>query len=464
MYGRNEMELVLILLYFIVLIVIGIIANKRTKKNPEDYFLANRTFGPFVLFFTLAATNFSAFTFLGFAGAAYKYGFGQYGIMGVGTALMPIMFFIIGRKIWKIGKKYGYITPPEIVGERTKSYSLRLLFMFIMVIYTIPYLAIQAIGAGILLSTVANISIKIGASITMMVIVLYVAMGGMRGSSWTDVIQGLIMIIAMILALLFVSQGLGGFENANIDAFERNPQLFARPGGNGYFTFEIWFSFMLLWIFVDPMFPQLFSRFYTARSEKSLKYSMILYPLLISFLFLVPVLIGVWATATDLDVPPDMILPMMVKNYAPNWVFTIVMIGAIAALMSTADSQLLSLSTMLIRDLKIRNEIFFSKIITILLGIFAIIFVLFFDPSKGIFSTLVKTTFSGLVVLFPTTFAVLYFKRISKWACIFSIIFGELSIIIFRMGILPTFGFLDGILAFFIAFMVLIMINISNNY
>ncbi|RLI95886.1 MAG: hypothetical protein DRO92_00845, partial [Candidatus Altiarchaeales archaeon] len=115
-------------------------------------------------------------------------------------------------------------------------------------------------------------------------------------------------------------------------------------------------------------------------------------------------------------------------------------------------------------DLKIRNEIFFSKIITILLGIFAIIFVLFFDPSKGIFSTLVKTTFSGLVVLFPTTFAVLYFKRISKWACIFSIIFGELSIIIFRMGILPTFGFLDGILAFFIAFMVLIMINISNNY
>jgi len=88
--------LVLIVLYFIFLIILGVVAHKKTKKTPEDYFLANRTFGPVLLFFTLAATNFSAFTFLGFAGNAYKSGFGQYGIMGFGTAIMAIMFYVIG--------------------------------------------------------------------------------------------------------------------------------------------------------------------------------------------------------------------------------------------------------------------------------------------------------------------------------------------------------------------------------
>ena len=128
---------------------------------------------------------------------------------------------------------------------------------------------------------------------------------------------------------------------------------------------------MLLWVFVDPMFPQLFSRFYTAKSEKSLKYSMIFYPLLVSFLFLVPVLIGVWANGVDLQVEKaDMVLPLMVQSYAPPWVFTFVVVGAMAALMSTADSQLLSLSTMLTRDLRLRSEVYWSKVVAVFLGFF----------------------------------------------------------------------------------------------
>ena len=108
--------LAMVLLYFSILIIIGIYANRKTKKTVEDYFLANRTFGPILLFFTLAATNFSSFTFLGFAGNAYKSGFGQYGIMGFGTAIMAIMFYIIGRKVWELGKKKGYFSTSWLIG------------------------------------------------------------------------------------------------------------------------------------------------------------------------------------------------------------------------------------------------------------------------------------------------------------------------------------------------------------
>jgi solute:Na+ symporter, SSS family len=456
--------LALVILYFIVLLTLGYFAHKLTKKTPQDYFLANRSFGPMILFFTLIATNFSAFTFLGFAGSSYKYGLGQYGIMGFGTAIMAIMFYVIGRKVWKLGKEKDYITPPELIGRHFNSTSLRLLFMGVMVVFTIPYLATQAIGAGILIQNMTAISWQIGAAITMIVIMFYVLSGGMRGSGWTDVIQGVIMILALTFAVVFVAVSLGGFEAANTAAFNAKPELFTRPGGDGYFMFQMWFSFMILWIFADPMFPQIFSRFYTAKNEKSLKTAMILYPLVVSFLFLFPVLIGVWAHGAGI-VPEntDNVLPLMVEKYAGP-VYSFVMIGALAALMSTADSQLLSLSTMLSHDIPFRkrriSEINLGKIIVVLLTFFAIIFVIIgYDPNVGIMGTLVKTTFSGLAVLCPVTIAVLYWKKVTKWGCISSIIVGEISVFLFQYNVLPSFGFLPAIWAVLIAIVVLVLVS-----
>ena len=456
----------LVVIYFIFLIVLGIFAHKKTKKTPEDYFLANRTFGPFILFLTLAATNFSAFTFLGFAGKAYSSGFGQYGIMGFGTAIMAIMFYLIGRKVWKLGKEKGYITPPELIGDRFNSISLRLLFMIVMVIFTIPYLATQAIAAGYLINhMVPGIAWQIGAIVTMIIIMVYVLSGGMRGSGWTDVVQGLIMIIAMTLAVVFIAISLGGFEAANSAAYAASPELFTRPGGGDYFLPQIWFSFMLLWIFADPMFPQIFSRFYTAKDEKSLKMSMILYPIVVSFLFLFPVLIGLWAHGAGISPEKsDMVLPMMVATYTPGFIYAFVMVGALAALMSTADSQLLSLSTMLSRDIPIKkkrvSEILLGKILIIILSLFAILFVIGgFDEKVGIMGTLVSTTFSGLAVLCPTTIAALYWKRATKYGCIASIIVGEISIFLFQFKIFPSYGFLSAIWGILIAIIVLVFVS-----
>ena len=455
-----------VIFYFVIILGLGFFAYKRTKKTPEDYFLANRSFGPMILFFTLIATNFSAFTFLGFAGNAYKTGFGQYGIMAFGTAIMAITFYIIGRKVWLLGKEKGYITPPELIGDRFNSYSLRLLFMAVMVIFTIPYLATQAIGAGNLIQNMTDISRQIGAIVTMILIMLYVLSGGMRGSGWTDIIQGIIMIIALTLAVVIIAINLGGFEAANIASYNARPDLFNRPGLGNYFIPQIWFSFMLLWILADPMFPQIFSRFYTAKNQRSLKTSMILYPVIVSFLFLFPVLIGVWAHGAGIQLAEgqyDSVLPIMVERYASS-VYAFVMIGALAALMSTADSQLLSLSTMLARDLPFKkfkiSEILIGKILIIVLSVFAILFVIAgYDTNTGIMGTLVSTTFSGLAVLFPTTIAALYWKRATKYGCISSIVLGEISVFLFQYNYLPNYGFLSAIWGVLISIIVLIFVS-----
>jgi SSS family solute:Na+ symporter len=460
----------MVLFYFLLLLGIGYYAKKKSTDSPEDYFLAGRSFGVIVLFFSLAATNFSAFTFLGFAGNAYNTGFGQYGIMAFGTGFMAIMFYIIGRKVWLLGKTYGYVTPAELIGKHFNSLKLRILVMVVMVLFTIPYLATQAIGAGILLEYVTNGGFQwmIGAIVTMVVIMVYVLFGGMRGSGWTDVIQGIIMTIALILAVIFVANGLGGFEQANLQSFQMQSNSFSRPGITGYFTPQIWLSFLLLWLFADPMFPQIFSRFYTAKNQHSLKYAMVLYPLLVSFLFICPVLIGMWAHGSGTNISlqtSDMILPYMVETFAPSSIFLFVMIGALAALMSTADSQLLSLSTMISQDIPFKTDkissISLGKIMVILLTCFSIFYVVLgFDPNSGIMGTLVQTTFPGLAVLFPTVISVLYWKNTNEWGCIFSIIFGELFVFLITFGVIPSFGILSGIWGVFIAGIILIFINL----
>jgi solute:Na+ symporter, SSS family len=467
--GGNRMIdfLTLVIAYFVILLIIGLYARKKTSRSVEDYFVAGRTFGPVILFFTMAATNFSAFTFLGFAGKSYQSGFGQYGIMAFGTGFMALTFYIIGRKVWILGKKRKYITPGELVGSEMNSTSLRLLFMGVMVVFTIPYLATQAIGAGFLISYVTSGQLiwTVGATITMIIILFYVLLGGMKGSGWTDALQGCIMILSLVIAVVFIAMNLGGFETAGRLAYAKDPVLFLRPGGGDYFTPQIWFSFLLLWFFADPMFPQLFSRFYTAKDQRSLRASMILYPLLVSFLFLIPVLIGIWAHGVSLSVSSsniDMVLPMMVQQYTPPFVFFFVMIGALAALMSTADSQLLSLSTMLSRDVfkkkKGISEIALGRVIAVLLTFFAILFVVLgYDPSVGIMGTLVKTTFPGLAVLFPTVIGVLYWKKVTKYGCVASILFGELSVFLIEYQVVPSFGILSGIWGVGVAVIILII-------
>ena len=462
-------------LYLASLLGIGVYAWFKGRRTSEDYFVASRSIGPVVLFLSMAATNFSAFTFFGFAGAAYKFGLGYYGIMAFGTGFMAISFYLIGRKAWQLGKKHGYITPPELIGDRFKSDSLRIVFLVVMVVFTLPYLATQAIGGGIALNqlTEGEVSYELGAVIVTLVILAYVTIGGMRADAYTDVLQGLLMLVTMIAAVGIVSAGLGGFTEANSQLATQFPELVTRPGGKDFFTPQIWISYMVLWTLCDPMFPQLFQRFFAARNEKAIKFSMLMYAPMTAVLFLGPVLIGAWG---NLEFPgltgkdPDNILPMMIDQFAPSWVLGIMLSGAFAALMSTADSQLLVLSSMLTRDVykrwikrsaSQREEFILGKILVAVLALVGLALAL--TSVETLFETLTKTTFTGLAVLFPTTIAALYWERATKWGCIASIIAGEATYAGFYFGLLSnelTLGFLSVVPVVLVATLMLIVVSL----
>lgn len=450
------MTFAIVAAYLIFMVAVGIAGYRASQRTPDDFFLAGRAVGPVVLFFTLIATNFSAFFFLGFAGAGYRIGYSYYGIMSFGTALVSVGFLTIGRRAWRLAKQYGCITPPELIGRRLGYPPLTLLYLAVMVVFTIPYLAIQPIGAGYLLAELSNgiIPYFAGAVLLTLCMVFYVFMGGMRSVAITDVVQGVLMFALIVLAVIYISNALGGFASANQRVLEDHPDLFSRAGGDAYFTPRRWFSFMILFLVSVPLFPQVFMRFFIPRTPASITRAAVLYPLVTATLFLGPVIIGVFGRLTFPNLQgteSDQILPMMLAAHAPEWLGALVMVGALAAFMSTMDSQLLALSSIVTRDLWLKyrqpnldlgGQVFVGRAIVMVLAIVGL--VIAFRPPSTIFD-IATEAFTGLAVLFPTTLGSLFWKSTNPLSCFVSIAVGEIMLIGYHYEWLPaswTFGFL----------------------
>jgi len=425
-------------IYLAISISIGLYGRSK-EDSAEDYFVASRKINPWVLFCTLAATNFSAFFFLGFSGASYREGWGFYGIMAMGTSLVGLSILLLGIPIHKLGKEKGYVTPPELIAGETNSKYLGWLYGAILVVFTLPYLAVQPYGAGLLLDTLSGGAIPsfIGALLLTCVMIIYLVLGGMKSSAMTDVFQGILMFTILIIFVFgfFFHEDIGGFSEAGQSLWENKPEKFIREGN---FTWEIILSYTLLWPITVPMFPQLFSRFYIAEDDKAIRTAAWLYPTVVPILFLFPVIIGVYGNIVDFDhtlskAESDNILPLVLTEYAPLWAGAIVCVGAIAAFMSTADSQILAMSSIITKDglpavteVKEENEKQIGRILIIILAIIGL--ALAYDPPDTIFD-IVSQAFTGLAVLFPTTVAVLYWDRVKANSCIISIIAGEILVV-----------------------------------
>jgi SSS family solute:Na+ symporter len=393
----------------------------------------------------MAATNFSAFTIFGFSGAGYRIGYAFYPVMGFGTGFMAISFFIIGSKILVLSKKRNYITPSDFIGDRYNSIFLKKLFSIVMVVFTLPYISIQAIASGKSLNALTGIPYMSGAVLITLFIVTYVALGGLRSIVWTDFIQGLMMVGFTLTALIIIAQKSGGFVNAHVAIEKDFPSLFMRPGNNNAMGYGIWFGYMFLWFFADPMFPQLFQRFMVAKDINTLKSTIVFYPLITTFLFFLTVSIGVLGRLTFPELPPadtDSIFPMLLARYTGSILSTVLLTGSLAALMSTMDSQILTLTSMITTDFFTikKNEILKEKLTIIGLGLLGLLIAV--KPPQTILAFVSRTTFNGLSVLAPTVLGGLYWKKANKYGASASIIIGEGLVIAYYLKLINTPGVL----------------------
>jgi SSS family solute:Na+ symporter len=447
-------QLTIIAGYLLLLLALGLISRRGSLPTHEGFFLAGRTVGPVLLFLTMTATNFSSFTVFGFSGAGYRIGYAYYPIMAFGTGFMALTFIFLGVPLWQAARKLGAVTPPELIRLRFGNAPLHAAYLVVMVVFTLPYLALQPMGAGYALKGLLGVPYVWGTVVVTAVGVGYVLLGGMKADVWTDTLQAIVMLVVMLAVFLGVAAALGGFTSANRQAFARFPELFSRPGGGSALPVSIWFSYMALWFLCDPMFPQLFQRFLAARDSRSLRLTATFYPLITGLLFFLPVAIGVMGRLALPELTgnrTDQVLPLLVARLLPPWLGAVAMAGGLAALMSTMDSQLLTLGSMVVRDGRTllgprssaanqaRRSFLRKELVILLLAAAGL--VLAIKPWAPILE-IATETFTGLAVLFPVTLAAVYWRKTNPWAGFASILVGEALVVLYHFRLLPAFGLL----------------------
>jgi SSS family solute:Na+ symporter len=339
--------------YLLLALGVGLVAYRLTERTAEDYYLADRTLGTVVLLFTTFATLLSAFTF--FAGPNIAYGNGPEWILVMGLmdgVLFGILWYVLGYKQWLVGQTHGYVTLGEMLGDRFGSTTLRGLVAGVSLFWLFPYVMLQQVGAGTALEALTDgtVSYAAGAGLITAFMIAYVVLAGMRGIAWTDTLQGAFMLAMVWAAALWVLSAVGGVGEATGALAANNPEFLSL--GGGLYSPEWMLSTAVSIAFGVAMFPQVNQRFFVARSETVLKRSFALWPVLVILLFVPAFMLGSWAAGLGVAMPESgNILPALLSEYTPGWFAALVVAGAMAAMMSSSDSMLLSGSSYFTRDI-----------------------------------------------------------------------------------------------------------------
>ena len=343
--------------YLVFLLGLGYLAKRRRTSNSlSEFYLAGRSLGGFVLFLTLYATQYSGNSLLGYPGEAYRLGFAW--LMSVGFMMaIVVVYLIFAPRLYLISRRYHYVTPGDYIKHRFGSPWLTLLSNLLFVTVMINYLLAQLMAMG---HVVAGLSANLmpywmGVVILTLVIIIYETLGGMRAVAWTDCIQGLMLLVGLLGLLAAVVPGPQRLEMTTQWLLEHQPQKAMVP------TWEMcrnWGSTLLLIGFSASVYPQAIQRIYAARSVGALKRSLSLMAFMPLVTMSVVMLVGILAIPqfAELEgVQADQVMPLLLREWAEQsfWVYAmavLVITGILAAIMSTADSALLTLSSILAKD------------------------------------------------------------------------------------------------------------------
>jgi SSS family solute:Na+ symporter len=428
------MTLTIIVIYMGLVIGIGVVSNRLLSSSGEDYFLATRSIGPFVLLMSLFGTNMTAFALLGSSGEAYHSGIGVFGLMpAISGLVIPTVFFVLGPRAWAIGKRHGYTTQVEFFRDRWGSNALGLLLFVVLVSLVIPYLLIGVMAGGVTLNQVTSGQVPewVGGLVICMVVMSYVTIGGLRGTAWVNTFQTIIFMVlgAATVAVVFGRMGGVGAVMARVAADA--PDLLAREGN---FNRIHWFTYSFIPLSAG-MFPHMFMHWLSAKKASNFKLTVQAYPLCIALVWLPPVLLGVAGT---LDFPgliggqSNSILVRMIGLYAPGVLAGLLGAGVFAAVMSSLDSQVLSLGTMFTED--IVDHYGYGDAMTdnqkVASGRIFVAGILLFTYGLSLFSQrsifdLATWSFTGFASLFPIAIAALFWRRSTKvgaLACVATVV------------------------------------------
>ena len=457
--------LLAIVAYLLAMLGVGVWFAKK-NNSVDDFYLGGRKLGPFVTAMSAEASDMSSWLLMGLPGVAYLTGLAEASWTAIGLAVGTYLnWLIVARRIRRSSTRLDAITVPQFFSKRwgDDRNLLSAIAAVVIIVFFIPYTASGFSACGKLFSTLFNMNYATAMMVSAAVIVLYTVLGGFLAASFTDLVQSIIMTVALIVVL-----GFGVSKAGGLDAVVSNAQSLAgylslanihdpASGGSNPYSFLTICS-LLAWGLGYFGMPHILLRFMAIEDEKKLPLSRRVASVWVVISMGVAIFIGVVgngmtkAGALEELADSETIIVRIASLISSHGVFAalvagIILAGILAATMSTADSQLLAASSSVSQNLvgeffgiKLsgKKSMLLARSVMVVISLVAVF--LARDPSSSVFRV-VSFAWAGFGAAFgPVVLFALFWRRSNKWGALAGMIAGGVMVFVWKYKIAPMGG------------------------
>lgn len=437
-------------LYTLAIVALGLYSARFARESDSDFFLAGRGLGPWVAALSSSASAESGWVTLGLVGMAWQTGIGALWIV-LGTVIAFLFnWFVLAWRLRDASERYNALTLPDVLASPWQGLSgtlIRLVGVLIILSMLVAYVAAQLNAAGKTFEGIFDWDYRLGVVVGFGIVVVYTVTGGFRAIAWTDVVQATFMILTVVILPIVLIRNIGGpseFWHA-LQTDTGNPTLTDPFAGR---TGLALVGFLALWLGVplgNPGQPHVMVRLMAVRDRSAILRGGVISSLWVLVLFSGAVLLGMSARvyfSDGLDDPEQTLMAVARdSSIVPGFLGGMIIAAVLAAICSTADSQLLVAASaishdVIVRlfgaDLSLRTRRVLDRSAVVVLGLVALCIAI--GEVRSVFSFVLDYGWAGLGAGFgPATIFLLCWKRTTGWGVLAGMLIGVTTAILWRL-------------------------------
>ncbi len=471
--GWHGLIVLVIYAVFIMGMCIYLAARKNVKSSMKNFYLGGGSLGAMLLFFTLYATQYSGNTVVGYAPKTYRLGYAYF--QSIPFFIMVIVgYLLFAPRLHVLAKRHNFVTPSDWLHKRFESKAVTLLGTLLMCYGLCNYLLEQLVAMGHAISglTAGVIPYFYGVIFLVVIMFIYEWLGGMKAVAVADTINGIALMIGVISLMFLTLSNFGSLGDAARYIAESAPEKIGVPVME---TNINWLSIYVLVGIGAAVYPHAIQRIYAAKSETTLKNSlsrMAWMPFITSGMVFIIGVIGIKAFPGLEKAQSEELVGMVANAIASRsvfnyWVMMVLYAGIVGAIMSTTDSVILSLSSLVSNDVYGRfikptanekEKVLWGKVVGIIIVL--LLLIIAWNPPGTLYEIFVLK-FEILIQVAPAFLLGLYWKRLNKTAVLIGMLAG--AVIASGMtfaGVSTLYGVHGGVLGLAINFVVCILLSL----
>ena len=455
--------------YLVIVLLIGILTHIfRKSRTLADYLVGGKIIGPVATAFTTAASIASGYQFIGLVGTAFFFGFASFWFL-IGDMIGVTIQYAIAPRFRKLTGKLNSITLVDYMADRVEDYKhvVRAIAAIIILIFMSTYVCAQFTAGGKAFVGLGA-TYELGVLVTWLMVMIYTLLGGYLAVAYTDTLQGIWMLAGMYFIIPLAIASMGGWHAFISRLGEQSLELLSATRGMSLEAFLLFMGTIFGIGIGYPGAPHSMGRMIGTRSSKTAALAGVIAAITWVLIDTGSIFLGLIARAMMPTIPdPETSYMVITRTLVPPLAAGLMLAAVYAAIMSTADSQLLTAVGALVRDIyqRILNPkaderklVMLSRAFVVIISILGLIIALRFSGAVFWF---ILFAWSGVSCVFaPIIILSLYWRRLTKWGVVAAMIGGAATAVLWHFTPVLKAAVYEGFPAAVMSFLLAIIVSL----